>query len=172
MINFPKNFKGLLLNSLPIILLFFLVISEFQFTYKNLDYISFNFIQILIFYWVLRKPEILGYGFIFLAGIINDIVIGLPLGISSIQYLILCGFAAYLRNLTLRPTLLNDWFAFGPSILITNSTYFLIITSYFSYDVNYVKILLNTLLTFLLYPIISFIFNILSLKISKDGNAS
>ena len=45
---------------------------------------------------------------IFLAGIINDVVIGIPIGISSLMYLILCGAAAYLRNITLRPSLIKD----------------------------------------------------------------
>ena len=31
----------------------------------------------------------------------NDAVLGFPIGISSLTYLIICGFAAYLKNITL-----------------------------------------------------------------------
>ena len=43
----------------------------------------------------------------FLAGLINDVVIGLPLGISSVTYLFICVFAVYLRNITLRVSLIK-----------------------------------------------------------------
>ena len=108
--------KGKILNKLfdlfPILLLYISVLNEFDFNYMNLAYFSFNFPFILIFYWSLKKPESLGYGLIFFAGLINDVVIGFPMGISSLTYLIICGFAAYLRNITLRPNLFNDWVYF------------------------------------------------------------
>ena len=90
--------KGKILNKLlelgPILILYIAVLNEFDFNYLNLAYFSFNFPFILIFYWSLRKPENLGYGLIFFAGLINDVVIGFPLGIRSFAYLFICGFAA------------------------------------------------------------------------------
>ncbi len=38
---------------------------------------------------VLRNADYLGYFSIFLAGIINDVVIGIPIGISSFCYLLI-----------------------------------------------------------------------------------
>ena len=100
------------LSYLPIILLFFSVFNEFDFNYLNLKYFSFNFPFILIFYWSLKGGEKLGYGLVFIAGLINDVVVGLPMGISSLSYLLICGFAVYLRNITLRPNLIKDWLFF------------------------------------------------------------
>ena len=165
-LNIKNSFLNLL-NYLPIILLFFFVLSEDDFSLSKSEYISINFVQIIIFYWILKKPEILGYGLIFLAGIINDIVIGLPMGISSIQFLLLCGFASYVRNLTLRPSMINDWLAFAPSILIVNSIYFLILYSFFNFELEYLKIITNGILTFLFYPLFGILFNLISLKYFK-----
>ena len=93
---------------LPLILLFVSVFNEFDFNYLNYQYFSFNFPFILVFYWSLKRIETLGYGYIFIAGMFNDAVLGFPIGISSLTYLIICGFAAYLRNITLRPSITKD----------------------------------------------------------------
>ena len=119
MILFNKNFFSKLISLIPILILFYLSFNSIGFSVKKYYFLSSNFTHILIFYWVLRKPAVLPYGFIFIAGFINDVVIGLPIGISSMTYLILAGCAAYIRNLTVRPSLLSDCMAFLPSILIT-----------------------------------------------------
>ena len=43
---------------------------------------------IIIYFWSLKRPEVLGNGHVFFAGIINDVVMGIPLGLSSLSYLI------------------------------------------------------------------------------------
>ena len=104
--------KGNIINNLlrlaPLIILFISVLNEFDLNY--LQVFSINFPFILIYYWSLRKSESLGYGYIFVAGLINDVVTGFPSGMSSFNYLLICGFAAYLRTITLRPNLIKDWF--------------------------------------------------------------
>ena len=109
------------LSLVPVGLLFFSVLNEFDFNYPGIENFSFNFTYILIFYWSLKRIETLGYGFIFIAGMFNDAVLGFPIGISSLTYLIICGFAAYLRNITLRPSLTKDWLYFLFTILVANS---------------------------------------------------
>ena len=60
----------------------------------------------------------LGYGLIFFAGIINDVVQNLPIGVSSINYLLLCVIASFFRTRTLVPNLIYDWILFFIAILI------------------------------------------------------
>ena len=88
-------FLKIFLSYLPLIMLFFSVFNEFDFNYLNLDYFAFNFVHLLIFFWTLRNPDKLSYFAIFFAGIINDVVIGIPIGISSLCYLILCSVIAH-----------------------------------------------------------------------------
>ena len=91
-------FLRIFLSYLPVLLLFFSVFNEFDFNYLKLDYFAFNFVHLLIFFWTLRNPDQLGYLAIFFAGIINDVVIGIPIGISSFCYLILCSVTAYKKH--------------------------------------------------------------------------
>ena len=156
---FKRNFISRFFSLIPLLILFFLAFSETDFNFEKLSFLSFNLIYILLFYWVLKNPDILGYGFIFLAGIVNDVVIGLPIGISSVTYLILAGFAAYVRYLTVQPSLIYDWIVFVPSIAVTNSVYFYILRIFFDIKINYVALVLNTGVTILLYPVVGFLFS-------------
>ena len=153
-----NNFKKILEKG-PIILLIISVLNEFDFNYLNLKYFSFNFQFILIYYWSLKRYGSLGYGLIFLSGLFNDIVTGLPIGVSSLAYLLICGFSAYLRNITLRPSAIKDWFFFGFTILVVNSLIYLIISLVFDVELNYYSILVNILFTFLFYIIFNGIFH-------------
>ena len=170
MLTFKSNFISRFISFIPLLILFFLAFSETDFNFEKLSFLSFNLIYILIFYWVLKNPDILGYGFIFLAGIINDVVVGLPIGISSFTYLILAGFAAYLRYLTVQPSLIYDWIIFVPSVAVTNSIYFYILIIFFNIDVNYISLLLNSGVTILFYPIIAILFSFLAKVIVEEKN--
>ena len=64
MSEFTKsNFINNLLRLGPLILLFISVLNEIDLNYLGI--FSLNFPFILIFYWSLRKTEILGYGYNF-----------------------------------------------------------------------------------------------------------
>ena len=159
MVEFSKiTIANRLLRYAPILLLFVSVLNEFDFNYLELKYFSFNFPFVLIFYWSLKKAESLGYGLIFIAGLFNDVVVGFPMGISSLTYLLICGFAAYFRNITLNPTLLKDWFFFLLTILVVNSMMYSLLVLFFSFNLNYNDLIVNLIFTFLLYVICANIF--------------
>jgi len=155
---------------LPLIILFFSVFNEFDFNYLKLDYFSFNFVYLLIFFWTLRNPDHLGYLAIFFAGIINDVVIGIPLGISSFCYLLLCSVTAYIRNITLSPNFIKDWISLLFTILLINSIQVIILDLIFLIQVDYTNYLINSGFTFLFYPIFFVIFNFLNIRIVSKKN--
>ena len=160
-----------LLRNVPLLLLLISVLNEFDFNYLELTFFSFNFPYILIFYWSLKRTESLGYGFIFIAGLINDVVVGFPLGTSSLSYLLICGFAAYLRNITLRPNLFKDWMFFLLTILVANSFTYSLLTLFFLFKINYTSLLINLIFTFLLYFVFAHIFQFYQKKVFEGSNA-
>jgi rod shape-determining protein MreD len=143
----------------PKILLFISVLNEFDFNNLGLKYFSFNFSYILIFYYSLRKSESLGYIYIFIAGLFNDVVIGTPIGLSSLIYLILCVAASYLRNITLRPSLIKDCIFFLITIMIINSLLSIILNFTFDFKLDYYEQIRNIIWTFLLYFLFSNLFD-------------
>ena len=159
MIRFEKkNFIYKIYTWLPIIILYVSVLSEFDLNYLNIDYFSFNFPFLLIFYFALKEYNKFDYLLVFLAGLINDTVVGLPLGISSLSYILVCIFASYLRNITIRPHLIKDWFYFLFVISLINSINYSVLTLFFSYEIILMSYLVNTFFTFLFYIIFVNIF--------------
>ena len=149
---------------IPILLLFFISLNGNSII--DLKYFSINVHYILVYYWVLRKPNILGYGFIFLSGIISDVVFGFPLGVNALSLLIIAAVAAYVRVVTVRITLINDWISFIPALLIANFIFFL--SLYFSnYSVDYFFLFKNSVFTFICYPVLWGIFSLL-LNLTKS----
>jgi len=153
------SYLRLILEKIPILLLIVSVLNEFDFNYLNLKYFSFNFPFILIYYWSLKRSGSLGYGLIFLSGLLNDVVVGLPIGVSALCYLLICGFSAYLRNITLRPNLVKDWFFFGFTILVVNSVMYGTANLFFNVQIMYASVLVNILFTFLFYVVFSNLFD-------------
>ena len=171
MSSLNKNtFTNSLLFHFPSILLFLSVFNEFDLNYLDIEYFSFNFIYTSIFYWTLKNPRYLSYGLIFIAGIINDVVIGIPMGMSSFCYLLICGVTAYLRNITITPNFLNDWIFLLITVLLVNSIQVISLDLIFSIDVNYMRYFINSGFTFIFYPVFVFLFNILEKKIKLQKN--
>ena len=163
-----KNIINNLLRLAPLIILFIAVLNEVDLNYIKV--FSLNFPFILIFYWSLKKSESLGYGYIFIAGLINDVVTGFPIGISSFNYLLICGFAAYLRTITLRPSLIKDWFFFLFTILVVNSLSYSILNLFFAIDLNYNNLFINIFFTFIFYIIFANIFMIYQKAFFKESH--
>ncbi len=171
MSSLNKNtFLRSLMFYLPTMFLFLSVLNEIDLNYLEIEYFSFNFVYILIFYWTLKNPYYLGYGSVFLAGLINDVVTGIPIGISSFCYLLICAVTAYLRNITLSPNFINDWISLLFTILLVNSIEVMSLDLIFSIDVSYMRYFINSGFTFVFYPLFLFLFNNLEKKIKIQKN--
>ena len=153
-----KKAKFKFFGILPLVLLFFISLNGSSII--NVKFFSVNIHYILVYYWVLRQPQSLGYGFIFLSGIISDVVLGFPIGINALSLLFVAGVAAYVRVVTVRITLVNDWISFIPALLFANFVYFT--SLYFlNYSVEYIYLLKNSIFTFIFYPILWGLFSLI-----------
>ncbi len=153
-----KQIKFKFFGLLPIFLLLYVSLNGSSIV--DLNFFSVNIHYILVYYWVLSKPDSLGYGLIFISGLISDVVFGLPLGANALSLLIIAAFAAYARALRVRTTLINDWVSFIPALLIGNFVYFFTL-QILDYDISYLYLFQNSIFTFILYPIFWGIFSII-----------
>lgn len=166
-----KSFKRFTLKLVPLFLIFYFSLSEISPENIYFGFFSFNIQYIIIYFWVLKNPELLGYGFIFLAGLINDVVGALPLGISSLTFLIIALVATYIRHVTVKKNFLTNWITFIPAILLATTIYIFIFYFFSNYSVDYLNLLFNCFFTFLAFPIFWVLFEGLKIIIKGDQNA-
>ena len=152
------NIKFKFFGLIPLFLLFFISLNGISII--NVKFFSVNIHYILVYYWVLRQPQSLGYGFIFLAGVINDIMLGFPLGVNALSLLVVAAVASYIRVVTVRIQLINDWVSFIPALLFANFIYFIALY-YSNYSFDYLYLLKNSIFTFIFYPILWIFFSLI-----------
>jgi hypothetical protein len=160
-----QTFRFKVFELLPLLFLFF--ISFIGSSIINIGFLSVNIHYILVYFWVLRKPQALGYGYIFLSGIISDVVLGAPFGTNALPLLFIAGTAAYIRVVTVRITLINDWISFIPALIFGNFIYF-VSMNLSNFSVDYLYLLKNSASTLIFYPILWSVFS-LYINFSKNN---
>ena len=159
-------------NAGPLLLLYYLCISEVDTNLENVfEIFTLNFQIILIYFWVLKRPELMANGHIFLAGLINDVVMGFPLGISSLSYLIIIFVGTYVRNKSVNTTIASDWFTFFMAMIFSNLLFFSLLNNFSDLQFSYSKIGYNMFFTLFMFPIFWFLFNIYQMSFIGNRDA-
>ena len=155
------NLLNKIFNAGPLILLYYLSISEVDTNLEKVfEIFTFNLPIIIIYFWILKKPSIMSTGHIFVAGLINDVVMGFPLGISSLSYLVICFFSNYVRNKSVNTTIASDWFTFFLALLFANTIFFSLLNNFSDIAITLSKIGYNTFFTLFLFPILWLLFSL------------
>ena len=166
------NLMSKILNAGPLMLLYYLSISEVDTNFEKIfEIFTFNLPIIIIYFWILKRPSVMGTGHIFIAGLINDVVMGFPLGISSLSYLVVCFFSNYVRNKSVNTTIASDWFTFFIALIFANLLFFLLLNSFSDIAISYTKIGYNTFFTLFLFPIMWLIFSVYQANFIGGQNA-
>ena len=157
--------KGSIINKIfnagPLILLYYLCISEVDTNLEKIfEIFTLNFQIILIYFWVLKRPEIMANGHIFIAGLINDVVMGFTLGISSLSYLIIIFVGTYVRNKSVNTTIASDWFTFLIAMIFSNILFFSLLNNFSNLSFPLEKIGYNMFFTLFMFPIFWLLFNL------------
>ena len=168
--------KGNIVNKLfasgPLILLYYLSISEIDTNLEKLfEVFSINLQIIIIYFWIIKRPNIMGTGHIFFAGLINDVVMGFPLGISSLSYLIIIFVGTYVRNKSVNTTIASDWFTFFMAMIFSNILFFSLLNNFSDLSFTYSKIGYNMFFTLFMFPIFWLLFNIYQMTFIGNRDA-
>ena len=168
------NFKTInkIINLGPLILLYYLSVSEIDSHFENyFEILSFNIQLIIIYFWSSKRPEVLGGGHIFFAGLINDVVVGFPLGLSALSYLIVSLVATYVKNMTVNTRITTDWFTFFIAIFFSNLILFILLSNFSEIGISVTEISYNTFFTLLFFPFFWFLFTYYNSIITSGKNA-
>ena len=159
-----KRIKLKLLNLVPLFLLFYIALDGNSVI--DFKFFSINIHFILVYFWVLKQPRTLGYGYIFISGIITDVVFGIPIGVSALTLLVIAAIATYVRLVSVNISLVTDWLSFIPALIIANIVYFTALF-FLNYSIDYLYLLKNSVFTFISYPILWLFFNVLLIALGK-----
>ena len=166
------NLTRKIINLGPLILLYYLSISEIDTHFENyFEILSFNIQLIIIYFWVSKRPEALGSGHIFFAGLINDVVTGFPLGLSSLSYLTVSLVATYVKNMTVNTRITTDWFTFFIAIFFSNLTLFVLLSNFSEIAISVTEMSYNTFFTLIFFPFFWFLFSYYNSIITSGKNA-
>ena len=144
----------------PVIFLYYFSISDIDGHFENyFEILSFNIQLIVIYFWVLKKQSLLGNGHIFLAGLINDVMLGFPLGLSSLTFLIVSLIAAYVKNMSVNSSLVSEWFTFFIAIVFSNLISLILLSNFTNTQISFTEMSYNTFFTLLFFPFFWLIFS-------------
>lgn len=112
-----------------------------------------------VIYWYLNKKYLINNYYIFVLGLINDLVVGTPLGSSSILYFMIKIFISFLEKRIINRNVL---FIIIKTLLGISAYYLLIYLFIIIFYNKYPSIsyfIMSYLLTLFIFPIIYIIFN-------------
>jgi len=137
-----------------IVLLLSIVISsiEIEMFGKPLsNYINFQLILIYIF--KISNPSLnFGRGFfLFLIGIINDVLNGLFFGTTGILYFIVFAVAAFQSSIKLRSIFISEWMSFAASLIFAYLVFFGLQILH-NHHLLFSQVSINLVLTLVAYP--------------------
>ena len=166
-----KNFGSKLLKLGPLLILYSLSITEIDTDFSNLfEILSFNLPLIVVYYWSLRAPSLMGNGHIFIAGIINDVIMSLTLGTSALSFLVVSFVASYIRNVTVNTSVFTEWFTFLIALFFSALTQLILISNFTDHIIDYSDIFYNIFFTMLFFPFFWVIFNFYKTFMKFDKN--
>ncbi len=159
-------------NGGPLFLLYYLCISEVDTNLEKIfEIFTLNFQIILIYFWVIKRPDVMANGHIFLAGLINDVVMGFPLGLSSLSYLIIIFVGTYVRNKSVNTTIASDWFTFLMAMIFSNLLFFSLLNNFSDISFSFTKIGYNMFFTLFMFPVLWLLFNIYQITFMTNRDA-
>ena len=108
-----------------------------------------------VYYWSVFKPELLPIGVVFILGLLQDVLLGSPLGLLPLLLIVVQQFIYMQGRQFLERDFLFNWFVF---VMIVSGFGFLswgIASIYFKTLLDYWSILGQIFLTIAFYPIIT-----------------
>ena len=134
-----------------------------------LGYIAPEWLLLINIYWAIALPSNNKIFLAFLSGFFVDIVLGQPLGISSLSYIIFIYIILHLYN-SLRYMTITQQMVVIFFLLIIKQHFFIWTFYVFGLNIDYQSLIISSFITGALWPIIYFSLRIIRRKFQVNDN--
>jgi rod shape-determining protein MreD len=134
-----------------------------------LGYIAPEWLLLINIYWAIALPSNNKIFLAFLSGFFVDIVLGQPLGISSLSYVIFIYIILHLYN-SLRYMTVTQQMVIIFFLLIVKQHFFIWTFYVFGLNIDYQFLIISSFITGALWPIIYFSLRFTRRKFQVNGN--
>lgn len=117
--------------------------------------------MIPIFYWGMASPREMPYWFVFIAGILMDVAMGLPLGITALLYIMFLVLMRVQLRFVHKEGFVVKWLYFGALLLVMLGLQWLLAVSQAFTAHELLPLFMQWLLTVCCYPAFSRLFDAL-----------
>ena len=159
-----------LLSLLPLALcLALLLFSLLPFGLPGLRAIAPSLVMIAIFYWTVYRPDLMPLSAGFAIGVIQDLIVGTPLGLSAAMLVVVQAAVSSQRQFFLSHSFRFVWIGFATIALGANALGWVAAMVYNGALIEPRSILFQALLTIALYPCLSVPFGVLRRELPYPG---
>ena len=134
-----------------------------------LGYIAPEWILLINIYWAVALPSNTKMLLAFVSGFFVDIVLGQPLGISSLSYVIFIYIILSLYN-SLRYMTVPQQMIMLLFLLLIKQHFFIWTNYVFGLDINYSNLIISSFITGVLWPVIYFSLRFIRRKFQVNDN--
>lgn len=146
-------------HAVPMALALLLVlISALPATLTVFREVSPAWVLMAVFYWSVYRPDLMPIQAAFVIGLLQDLLLGLPPGISALIYVVLRGNAGLIARLANGRSFLGVWLIFATVTAIATIVRHILMILWFERLIDPTPALVEAMLTIGVYPAVSWVF--------------
>ncbi len=111
-----------------------------------------------VYYWSIYRPDLMPPALAFGLGLLNDVIAGLPLGVSSLIYLLAQGMTASQRRFFHGKPFRIAWWGFGLVSAGALAVQWLLMSVLLGHTLEPRAVMFEFLMTLFFYPLLSWLF--------------
>ncbi len=166
--TFSYQVNQFLRGSIPFFLSLLLVfISVIPFRLPGFDVVTPSFLAISVFYWTIHRPYLMPAIVVFFLGLIQDMITGMPFGLTSLMMLAVYAISLTQRQVFVGKPFIQLWWGFmlvnfGISLLT-----WLVACIYSLALIPILPVMVQSGLTILMFPLLAWVFALVQSSLIK-----
>lgn len=120
-----------------------------------------------VYYWAIYRPELLPPSVAFALGLVNDIIAGGPIGVSSLVYLLAQGMTTSQRKFFYGKSFLVAWWAFALIAAAAMALQWGLVSAIFGRTLEPKAVAVEFLMTASFYPLLGWLFSRVQLALVR-----